>query len=141
MLHDRASNNVRTLHVTPGHNQFLTVPVLNSSNQNEVYSVRIIDPDQHLFKDEHHGELKLVTEQAELSHWVVMGKVNKPPAWNLVTTNSDVVLKPGQQLDLLFKYLTHRDVSLSEASGQSKKAIRRRTVQVVIVMRNQQIYQ
>lgn len=70
-----------------------------------------------------------------------MGKVNKPPAWNLVTTNSDVVLKPGQQLDLLFKYLTHRDVSLSEASGQSKKAIKRRTVQVVIVMQNQQIYQ
>ena len=32
MLHDRASNNVRTLNVTPGHNSFLTIPILINSN-------------------------------------------------------------------------------------------------------------
>lgn len=123
MLHDRASNNVRTLHVTPGHNSFLTIPVMNNSNQNEVYSVRIHDPDQDLTGI---AEMSLVTDQAELSHWVVQGKVDRPPAWNLITTHSDVILKPGQQLDLLFKFLSHRDVSLSQAALKSKKALKRR---------------
>lgn len=67
--------------------------------------------------------------------------MNRPPAWNLITTHSDVILKPGQQLDLLFKFLTHRDVSLSSAATQSKKSIKRRSLQIVIVMTNQQIYQ
>jgi len=44
---------------------------------------------------ENNEEMKLVTDQAELSHWVVMGKVERPPAWNLITTHSDVILKPG----------------------------------------------
>lgn len=59
MLHDRANNNVRQLNVTPGHNSFLTVPILNSSNQNEVYSVRISDPDQDIVEV---SEMKLVSD-------------------------------------------------------------------------------
>lgn len=30
MLHDKASNNVRTMHVSPGQNSFITIPVLNN---------------------------------------------------------------------------------------------------------------
>ena len=59
MLHDRANNNVRQLNVIPGHNSFLTVPILNSSNQNEVYSVRISDPDQDIAGV---SEMKLVSD-------------------------------------------------------------------------------
>jgi hypothetical protein len=85
MLHDKASNNVRTMHVTPGHNSFITIPVLNNFAQNEVYQVRIHDPDQDLLGT--NLEMKLVSDQAELSHWVVQGKVDRPPAWNLITTH------------------------------------------------------
>lgn len=48
MLHDRASNNVKTLTVQPGRNSFVVLPVLNNGSQNEVYSVRIHDPDDSL---------------------------------------------------------------------------------------------
>lgn len=94
MLHEKASNNVRTLHVTPGMNSFITIPVLNNANQNEVYSVRVMDPDAEFTGGQ--SELRLVTDTAELSHWVVQGKVDRPPAWNLITAHADVVLKPGQ---------------------------------------------
>ena len=110
MLHERASNNVRTLHVTPGMNSFVTVPILNNLTQNEVYSVRIMDPDAGLLGSE--SEFRLVTDEAEMSHWVIQGKVDRPPAWNLVTAHSDVILKPGQQMNLLFKFLSFRDVGM-----------------------------
>lgn len=93
MLHDRTNGNVRTMHVTPGRNSFMTIPVLNNNqNTNEVYSVRIHDPDENLFTK---PEMRLIGDQAELSHWVMQGKVQRPQAWNLITTHNDVILKPG----------------------------------------------
>ena len=66
MLHDRASNNVRTLTVMPGKNSFMTIPVLNQGHQNQVFSVRIHDPDENLFEPEHR-EMRLVSDTNELS--------------------------------------------------------------------------
>lgn len=45
MLHERASGNYKTMYAMPGHHAFLTIPILNNSHQNEVFSVAIIDPD------------------------------------------------------------------------------------------------
>lgn len=133
MIHDRASNNVRQLHAMPGRNSFLTIPVLNNGGQNQVYSVKIHDPDENLFPNKEHAEMKLVSDQAELSHWVIQNKVSRPPAWNLITAHNDVILKPGQQLDLLFKFLTMRDVNLAE-KNPSKKTFKRRQITIVVVM-------
>lgn len=48
MLHDTANSNVKILHVTPGQNTFITIPLINKQAQNEVYSVKILDPDHEL---------------------------------------------------------------------------------------------
>lgn len=39
-------NNVKTLAVTPGELAFLSIPIKNDLNQNEVFSVKVIDPDE-----------------------------------------------------------------------------------------------
>jgi hypothetical protein len=126
MLHDTANNNVKILHVTPGHNTFITIPLINKQAQNEVYTVKILDPDHELLPM---PELRLVSDQAELSHWVVEGIVERPPAWNMITTQSDVILKSGQQINLLFKFITFRDVTYSTVATQpTRKTIARRQV-------------
>jgi len=55
--------------------------------------------------------LKLVSDQAELSSYVVKGSVERPPAWNLITNSGDVILQSGQRITLLFKYLTKRETT------------------------------
>ena len=60
MLHEKACQNVRTMHVTPGLHSFITIPVLNSQSQNEVFSVKVLDPDSDNLRGE--SELKLVTD-------------------------------------------------------------------------------
>jgi hypothetical protein len=60
MLHEKACQNVRTLHVTPGQHSFITIPVLNTQSQNEVFSVRVLDPDSNTLHGD--SELKLVTD-------------------------------------------------------------------------------
>ena len=60
LLHDKLNSNIKQLHVTPGKVSLLTVPILNNQNQNEVFSVKIIDPDQQLFGK--NDELMLVSD-------------------------------------------------------------------------------
>ena len=83
MLSETINGNVKKLYVAPGQISLLTVPVQNSNSQNEVFSVRILDPDQQFFEND--DELKLISDQAELSSYVVKGSVERPPAWNLIT--------------------------------------------------------
>ena len=70
----------------------------------------------------------------------MQGKCNRPPKWGLITTNNDVILEPNMQLDLLFKFMTTRDSNPS-ASQSSKSVIKKRSITLVVVMSNGQIYQ
>jgi len=132
MLHERSNGNYRTLYAMPGHNAFVTIPILNNGYQNEVFSVKIHDPDEHLLQG---PEMQLVSDQAELSHWVMQGKCSRPPKWGLITTNNDVILEPNMQTDLLFKFMTTRDSNPS-VSQSSKSVIKKRSITLVIVMSN-----
>jgi hypothetical protein len=60
VLGDGSGANVKTIAVTPGQLSFLSIPVTNTLNQNEVFTVRIIDPDEAVLGVEQ--ELKMVTD-------------------------------------------------------------------------------
>jgi hypothetical protein len=104
-----------------------------------VFTVRIIDPDEAVLGTEH--ELKMVTDQAEMANWVALGKTRRPPEWGIITRNAEVILKPAQSIDVFFKYLTFREVTLSQSESASKDKIRARRVQVIIMMSNRAVYQ
>lgn len=139
VLGDSSGANVKSLSVTPGQLSFLSVPISNQLNQNEVFTVRITDPDETILGAE--TEMQLVTDQAEMANWVALGKTQRPPAWNVVTRNGDVILQPGQSIDLFFKFLTFREVTLDKSENASKHKIRPRRVQIVILMSNRAVYQ
>ena len=102
----------------------------NDRNQIEQYSVQIFDPDQALTGN---SEMSLVTEASELTHWVSLGKCKRPPQYDSITRKGDILLKPGQSIDLLFKFLTTREVSLSPSVSASKTVIRPRKIKIVVL--------
>ena len=53
--------------VIPGVLEFLTVKIHNPYAQNEVFTVHINDPDEHLLIER---ELQMVTDTIEWRHWV-----------------------------------------------------------------------
>lgn len=53
---------------------------------------------------------------AELNHWVARNKVSRPPSFTAITRRGDIQLRPNEKIDLLFKFLTKREVSLAPSA-------------------------
>lgn len=82
--------------VTPGVLQFLPLPIMNHSNRLETFSLVFDDPDLEMLGGQAYGEFQLVTNEAELKHWVSHGKVKRSQKWGNITLQGDVLLEPGQ---------------------------------------------
>ena len=82
--------------------------------------MRIVDEDEAILGGEGISELRLVQDAAELNHWVAHNKVPRPSSFDAITRTGGILLKPGQQIDLLFKFLTIREVSLSPKAVSSR---------------------
>ena len=130
-----------SFNVTPGQLSFLPVPIINHSNTVETYSVKFDDPDLDMLGGPGYGEFSLVSNGAEFRHWVSLNKVNRPPKWDNITRTGDVMLEPGQHMDILVKFLTIREVSLSKSVNASKYVIKPRRVRILIMARDMTIRQ
>ena len=75
-------------------------------------------------------------DAAELNHWVAQGKVSRPPSFDIIRRSGDILLKPGQKIDLLFKFLTKREVSLSPNVQTSRQIIRPRKIKIFVLVNN-----
>ena len=114
MIGSDGPNSCPTLNVMPGHLTFAEpMTVVNDTNQVQNYSVKIIDHDEEMLGGFGSSELVLVQDAAELNHWVAECKIKKPMKFGEITRRGYILLKPGQSIDLLFKFLTKREVSLS----------------------------
>lgn len=79
---DEYMSGSEQLSVIPGQIEFLKVKVHNPFNQNEVFTVHVNDPDERFTPVK---ELQLVTDLAELRHWVAQGKCERPNAYDVLT--------------------------------------------------------
>ena len=86
--------------------------------------------------------MQLVTDKAEWRYWVSQGKCRKPPSYEVMTEQGDVMLQPGEECELLFKYLTLREVPLlpDAAMQPAQLYIRPRKLQVIVLQSNRQPY-
>jgi len=100
-------NSVKKLFVTPGENQFFTVPITNNTDRAIVYNVQINDPDVYGFGLK--PELHCVTDIDEYEFWVERGKVREPENYDIFGMDGDICLNPRETIELLFKYFTSRD--------------------------------
>ncbi len=64
-------------------------------------------------------------------------KVSRPPSFDAITRRGDILLKPNQKIDLLFKFLTKRESTLATNVEASKHIIRPRKIRIFILMNGQ----
>lgn len=96
------------IHVIPGQISFMSIPIENTSGVRQVFQVRIEDPDSLTTE---HQEIQVVTSALELEHWVRKGKAKRPARNDMIQENGNVLLGPGDKIDILIKFLTFRDAS------------------------------
>jgi hypothetical protein len=95
----------------PGTLAFVKVKIQNKFIQREVYSVVLDDPEEKTIGGvSGHKEMQLVTDKAEWRYWVSKGKCAKPSSYDVMTEAGDIDLQPGDEVELLFKFLTLREV-------------------------------
>lgn len=125
------------LSVISGQLEFFKTKIHNPFNMNEVFTVHINDPDERIVQT---SELQLVTDQVEWMHWVAQGKVERPLAYDIIQRTGDIYLKPNDEVELLFKFMTTRDVSNDSHVKSSADIIKPRKIQIIILQTNKQPY-
>ena len=56
------------------------------------------------------SEFKVVTDKAEWRHWISLNKSSKPTSYDCMTENGDIDLPPQEEVEVLLKFLTTREV-------------------------------
>ena len=97
----------RTVMSQPGKVEIIPIEVANHYEYESVFSIHIDDPDEaYLGK----SEFSVVTNPTEWKYWVEKRNYSIPPEWSLFTVNSNsFVLKSGERVEILVKYLTMRN--------------------------------
>lgn len=103
--------------VVPGEVTTLSHMLHNQTNETQVYTIQISDPDKQFLEQE---EVSMVSNQVEYEFWVSKGKAKKPKSYSCITNVNSVTLRANEKFDLLFKFMTYREVShshLVQSSG------------------------
>ena len=94
------------LSVMPGQLSFVKVKIHNKFSQREIFTIHINDPDEkNLFQK----EMTMVIDKQERRHWVLREKSVAPSSYEMMTETGDIDLKPNEEVEVLFKFLTIRD--------------------------------
>jgi hypothetical protein len=101
--------------------------------------VQIIDPEE---RDLLEKEITMVSDKAEWRYWVAQKKCAMPPTYEVMTEQGDIILQPNQEVELLFKFLTLREVPIlpDSASQPSQLYIKPRKVSLIVLQSSRQPY-
>ena len=100
------------IHVTPGQLEFLPpLQLQNTTGIKQLFTVNIMDDDDQYLPLE--KELHWVHDEFELKEWIMRGHVKRPATFDSIHKYG-VELQQGESVELLFKFLTVREVSFSE---------------------------
>ena len=119
--------------LTPGEPSFLTHTLKNATSERHAYTIQVQDPDRGMFMD---PEITLVHSDTELRHWAKRGKCSD--AHREINLDT-VILKPGEDVELLFKFLTFRDVSHGPIGVSGSEIVCARKC-IIVFMRKTEIY-
>jgi hypothetical protein len=105
-----------------------------------VYTIHINDPDERNLIER---EMTLIIDKAEWRHWVSRGKGAIPSSYEMVTESGDIDLGPNEEVEVLFKFLTLRDVPILSQDIENfppQSFIRPRKIQLIVLHSNKQPY-
>ena len=121
--------------LTPGEPSFLTHSLKNTTGERQVYTIQVQDPDRGMFMD---PEIVLVHSDTELRYWAGRGKCKDSGSHREINLDT-VMLRPGEDVELLFKFLTFRDVSHGPVSVSGPEIVCARKCTIVF-LRKSDIY-
>jgi hypothetical protein len=128
------------LSVMPGQLSFVKVKIHNKFSQREIFTVHINDPDEkNLFQK----EMTMVIDHQEWRHWVSREKCVAPTSYDMMTETGDIDLKPNEEVEIIFKFLTVRDTPMLAQDYTMYPAqayIRPRKIQLIVLNSNKQPY-
>ena len=113
----------------PGRPSFFQYTLKNPFAAKCVFTIAFSDPDQEILGGE--SEISLVKNEPhqEWEFWFDKGECSAPPFWDMVRPNNEILLKPNEEVPLLFKFLTFREVGASKASPRD--CIKPRSIKIV----------
>lgn len=79
--------------------------------------------------------MQLVVDKAEWRYWVTQGKCARPNNYDVMTNQGDIFLQPDETIEILFKFITLRDVSpIADYAAQNPQCfIRQRKLQIIVM--------
>ena len=99
---------LKQMNVVPGTPSFFKYNLKNPFTSRTVFTINITDPDK-LFIGET-KEFKLVNNlNFEWEFWNSKKKCEAPNNWDMVNKRGEIMLEPGEECPLLFKYITFRE--------------------------------
>lgn len=110
----------------------MTIPIENKTSSNLSYLIKIHDPDNELTEL---NEVEMVHQVHELQHWEKLGKFDpkhskEPRQFDFIVDKDTVLLPPGAKIDILFKFLTTREVSHSHLVKASADVVKQRNIKI-----------
>ena len=88
--------------------------------------------------------MRVVTDKAEWRHWIALEKCKAPSSFEYMTEAGDIDLPPNEEIEVLLKFLTVREVPaiLGDAVSFPPQAyVRPRKIQVTIMQLGKAPYQ
>ena len=87
--------------------------------------------------------MSLVIDKHEWRHWASREKCVAPSSYEVMTETGDIDLKPNEEVEVLFKFLSVRDtpVLAQDVTNYPPQAyIRQRKIQLIVLNSNKQPY-
>ena len=109
--------SLKQLYIVPGTPSFFKYTLKNPFNTKTVFTVNIIDPDKIYLGEA--KEFKLVNNyNYEWEFWYSKRVCQEPAFWDMVNRKNEVMLNPGEEVPLLFKFNTFREFNPLKDSSQ-----------------------
>lgn len=100
--------SMKQLYIVPGTPSFFKYTLKNPFTSRTVFTITMADPDKIYLGEV--AEFKLVNNlNFEWEFWHSKRKCEAPKYWDMVTPKNEVMLEPGEECPLLFKFNTFRE--------------------------------
>lgn len=119
--------SMKQLYIVPGTPSFFKYNLKNPFTTKTVFTINIIDPDKVFLGET--KEFKLVNDKFEWEFWYSKRECEEPDSWDMINKRNEILLNPGEECPLLFKFITFRE--FDPHKSPSELNLRERAIHII----------